>query len=74
MVESLDGKVEAVYLAFGDYDVIVIADLPDSVAAAALSLNVSATGHVRTKTTPLLTVEETDRALEKKMFYRAPGT
>jgi hypothetical protein len=34
---------------------------------------VSATGLVRTKTTALLTVEETDRALAKKVSYRAPG-
>jgi hypothetical protein len=28
---------------------------------------------VRTKSTALLTVEETDRALAKKVHYRAPG-
>ena len=72
-VEGLEGKVEAVYYALGEYDVFVIADLPDAVTAAALSLTVSATGLVRTKTTALLTVEETDRALTKKFNYRGPG-
>jgi uncharacterized protein with GYD domain len=45
----------------------------DHVSAAALSLAVSASGLVRTKTIPLLTVEETDRALAMKTGYRAPG-
>jgi hypothetical protein len=34
---------------------------------------VSASGLVRTKTTPLLTVEEVDKALAKSINYRAPG-
>jgi len=45
----------------------------DNVSAAALSLTTSASGLVRTKTVPLLTVEETDQALSKKIAYRAPG-
>jgi uncharacterized protein with GYD domain len=73
VVESLEGKVDSLYFAFGEYDVVIIADLPDAISAAALSLAVSATGLVRTKTTALLTVEETDRALAKKVSYRAPG-
>jgi uncharacterized protein with GYD domain len=73
VVESLEGKVEAMYFALGAYDVVIIADLPDTVSAAALSLSVSATGLVRTKSTALLTVEETDRALTKKISYRGPG-
>ncbi|TLY71660.1 MAG: GYD domain-containing protein [Gammaproteobacteria bacterium] len=72
-VESLEGKLEAFYFALGDSDVVVIAEFPDTVSAAALSLAVSATGIARTRTTALLTVEETDRALSKKLTYRAPG-
>jgi len=73
LVESLEGKVEAMYFALGEHDVVIIADLPDTVSAAALSLSVSATGLVRTKSTALLTIEETDRALTKKINYRGPG-
>jgi uncharacterized protein with GYD domain len=73
VVESLNGKVEGFYFAFGERDVIIIADMPDAGSAAALSMAVSATGLVRTKTTELMTVEETDRALAKKVNYRAPG-
>jgi uncharacterized protein with GYD domain len=71
--EALGGKLEALYYAFGEDDVIVILDLPDNVGAAALALAVSASGLVRLRTTPLLTVEETDKALQKSVSYRAPG-
>ena len=70
---SLGGKLEATYFALGDADVYVLCDGPDHVSAAALSLAVSASGLVRTKTIPLMTVEETDRALAMKPGYRAPG-
>jgi len=73
LVEGLEGKVEAMYFALGDHDVILIVDVPDIVTGAALSFTVSATGLVRTKSTALLTVEETDRALTKNVAYRAPG-
>jgi uncharacterized protein with GYD domain len=73
VVESLGGKVEAIYYALGEHDVFVIADLPNTVTAAALSLGVSASGLVRTKTTALLTVEETDQAIGKQLDYRPPG-
>jgi uncharacterized protein with GYD domain len=69
-VEGLGGKVEAFYYALGDHDVISIVDLPNAVSATALALAASATGLVRTKTTALLTVEETDQALGKKVDFR----
>jgi uncharacterized protein with GYD domain len=72
-VEGLGGKVEGFYYALGEYDAFVIVDLPDNVAATALGVAVSAAGLARTRTTALLTVEETDRALEKGTNYRAPG-
>ena len=38
-----------------------------------VALGVSASGLVRTKTTVLLSVEETDKALAKKIDYTPPG-
>ena len=73
LIEGLEGKLEGMYFSLGQHDVILIVDLPDIVSGAALSLAASATGLVRTKSTALLTVEETDRALAKKVNYRAPG-
>jgi uncharacterized protein with GYD domain len=72
-VEGLGGKVDAMYFALGEHDVLLIVDMPDVVSGAALGLRVSATGLVRTKTTSLLTIEEADRALAKTVDYRAPG-
>ena len=72
-VTALGGKVEAFYYAFGDDDAVIIVDLPNSTKAAALALSTSASGAVRVRTTPLLTVEEVDQALEVKTQYRAPG-
>lgn len=71
--ESLGGRVEAFYFALGERDVVLILDLPDVVSGAGFSLAASASGLVRTKTTPLLTVEEADRALGTKVDYRPPG-
>ncbi len=72
-VKALGGNVEAFYYAFGTDDVIIILDLPDNITAAAVALTTAGTGTVTIRTTPLLTVEEVDKALEVKMRYRAPG-
>ena len=71
--ESIGGKLEAFYMAFGEADVVTILDLPDNVAASALSLAASATGLVRTRTTPLLTVEEVDKSLATTVRFRGAG-
>jgi len=71
--ESVGGKVDAIYYTFGENDVIVITDFPNNVSAAALAITASASGLVRLKTTPLLTVEEIDQAVGQKIQYRAPG-
>ena len=44
MIQGMGGTLEAFYFAFGDPDAFVIADVPDTVTAAALSLTVSASG------------------------------
>ncbi len=66
-------KVEAMYYAFGDYDVVLIVDAPDNVAVAAMSFTTSGTGLARVKTTPLITIEEADQAVSKSLPYRGPG-
>jgi len=72
-VKAVGGKVEAFYYSFGVDDAIVILDLPNDVTAAALSLTITGTGAVRLRTTPLLTVEDVDKALDIQTKYRAPG-
>lgn len=73
-VESVKGRVEAFYFAFGAEDVIAICDFPDNVAAAAVALSISSSGMVRdARTTPLLTPEDVDQALKKSVTYKPPG-
>ena len=38
MIESLGGRLEAFYFAFGPDDVILLVDLPDNVSAAAVAM------------------------------------
>jgi len=73
LFESVGGKVEAFYYAFGDADIFFIADLHDNITAAALSLIVNAAGTATTKVTVLLTPEEIDAAAKKGASYRPPG-
>ena len=65
--------MEAFYYAYGQDDVIAIADLPDSVTATAIALTIGASGAVNLKTTVLVTPEEVDEAVTKSVNYRPPG-
>ena len=72
-IKGVGGKLAAFYYTFGDNDVILIVDLPDNTAMAALALAVGSSGVVQLRTTVLLTVEEVDKAIKMKSTYRAPG-
>jgi uncharacterized protein with GYD domain len=73
LVESLGGKLETLYFAFGDTDVVAIVDLPDNAAAAAASLTIAGSGALTGKMTVLLTPEEIDQAARKSGTYTPPG-
>ena len=73
LMKQLGGRVEAFYYAFGDTDVYVIAEAPDNVTAAAVSLAITASGAGSLKTTLLLSPEEIDQAAKKTVTYRPPG-
>ena len=72
-VESIGGRVESMHFALGKDDVVVVLDLPDAGAAAALGFAASASGLVHTRTTALLTVAEMDQALGRNVAFRGPG-
>ena len=66
VVERLGGTMVSGWLAFGDYDVVGICDMPDNVSAAAFSIAASAGGSVKAfKTTPLLSIPEAVEAMRK---------
>jgi uncharacterized protein with GYD domain len=73
LTEQLGGKLEAFYFALGESDAYVIADLPDTVTATALSLAVNAAGAARLRTVELVTPEDMDKAAKKTVDYRPPG-
>ena len=73
LIESVGGKMESFYYAFGDTDVIVIVDAPDAASVAAASLAIGASGAVRARTTALLSAEDVDAATKKATSYTAPG-
>jgi len=75
-IEKLGGKIEGAWFTFGDYDIIVVVQMPDNVSAAGIAMAFAAGGACKSvKTTPLLTVEEGVEAMKKagKTGYR-PAT
>jgi len=73
LVKEAGGKLEAFYYTFGETDFVIIAELPDSVSVAALSLAVNSSAAISLRTTPLITPEEMDAAAKKQLAYRPPG-
>jgi len=73
VIEGMGGKLESFYYAFGDYDVVGVADMPDNISSVAFSMMVNASGVINAKTTVLLTPEEIDQATKKTVEYRPPG-
>ena len=73
LVDSAGGSVESFYWAMGDDDIIIIADMPDTAAAAAVSLTVGASGAASCTTSELLTVAQVDDIANRRIDYRPPG-
>jgi uncharacterized protein with GYD domain len=67
------GTLDAFYYAYGGDDFFIIVDVPDSATATAASLTVNATGAVSFHTVVLITPEEVDAAVKKRVSYRPPG-
>ncbi|HEY2977861.1 MAG TPA: GYD domain-containing protein, partial [Burkholderiaceae bacterium] len=75
-IESVGGKLQGFWYAFGEYDGYTLWEAPDNVSMAAVALAIGAGGALsKIETTPLLTVDETLDALgrAKAVAYRPPG-
>ncbi len=72
-INSMGGKLEVFYYAFGETDLYGIADMPDNVSAAAFTMAIASTGAATLNTTVLITPEEIDQAVKKTPSYRPPG-
>jgi uncharacterized protein with GYD domain len=77
LLDGCGGSVTGCFYAFGDYDLVLLADFPGDEEAAAFSLAATAGGALKSiKTTPLLSVEQgikaMTRAQEVGRNYRPP--
>jgi uncharacterized protein with GYD domain len=76
-VEELGGSLQGAWNALGEYDVVLVIQMPDNVSAAALSLAVAAAGTVHGgKTTPLMTLDEGVASFKKAATstYQPPSS
>jgi uncharacterized protein with GYD domain len=65
-IESLGGKIQNFFMSFGDYDAVLLIEMPNNVAAAAIAIALAAGGACKSiKTTPLMTVAEGIEALKQ---------
>jgi uncharacterized protein with GYD domain len=75
-IEKLGGKIHGAWFTFGDYDVVVILEMPNNINAAAAAMAFAAGGACRlVKTTPLITPTEALEAMRKagSTNYRPPA-
>jgi uncharacterized protein with GYD domain len=76
-IEKLGGKIKTAWFAFGEYDVVVITEMPDNVSAAGIAIAFAGGGACKSvQTTPLMSTEEALQALKKAndSGYRALTT
>jgi uncharacterized protein with GYD domain len=65
-VENLGGTLGGSWMSFGDYDLIMLLEMPNNVSAAAMALAAAAGGSLKSiKTTPLLSIDQAMSALKK---------
>ena len=76
-IESVGGKLDGFWYAFGEYDGYCLWQAPDNVSMAAVGIAITGGGSLsKFETTVLLTVDETLEALRRAQTigYRPPGT
>ena len=73
LIEGLGGKMDTIYWAFGEDDVIAIVDMPDHASAAAASMAIAGSGSIAGTLTVLLTADDIDNAAKKTVRYTPPG-
>src|SRR3954462_6073379 len=70
--QSVGGRLEHFYFAFGEHDAFAVADLPDNESAAAFALAVSEAGGANVRTVVLVTPEEGDAAVKRSVESPPP--
>jgi uncharacterized protein with GYD domain len=76
VLQKLGGSFQSAYLAFGDYDIIAVLEVPDNIDAAAFSIAAAAGGAIKAiKTTPLMSIADGIKAMQKagRIGYVSPA-
>ncbi|MBL95109.1 MAG: hypothetical protein CFH06_00443 [Alphaproteobacteria bacterium MarineAlpha3_Bin5] len=64
--EAAGGRLIDAWMAFGEYDVVVISEFPSDVDAAALAMSIGSSGSLTNlKTTVLISMDDAVRAMKK---------
>jgi len=77
LAEAMGGQVLNFFYSFGDYDGVLLLDMPDDTSVEAFVIAANTPGHLRsTKITKLLTSDEATAAMHKagSVTYRGPAT
>jgi uncharacterized protein with GYD domain len=70
LAESIGGRIESFYFSFGEYDGVAIAEMPDNVTMAAISMASAASGSFKSfHTAVLLTPEEATEAMRRASAF-----
>ena len=65
MIEKAGGKLHGLWFTFGDSDIVAIAEMPNNVSAAAISMAIGASGVMSSyRSTPLMTSGEAAEAMQ----------
>ncbi len=66
VLKGIGGRLHYYFFCFGQYDIVLVFELPDNVTAASLAMTLTASGSVsEVDTTVLLTMEEAIVAMQK---------
>lgn len=69
LVREMGGKLEAFYFGFGSDDFHIVMDLPSNIDMAAVALVAQASGSVKSRIVVLMTPEEVDQAVKRKVDF-----
>lgn len=75
LIEKMGGTLHGMWLTFGEYDLVAVAEMPDAASAAAFSMAIGSSGAMTAyRTTALLTMSEGVEAMKKAgtVMYQAP--
>jgi uncharacterized protein with GYD domain len=72
LAEKMGGTLETFYFAFGSDDFVIILDLPNNVDMTATAIVAQASGMMKSRVTVLVTPEDVDKAVKRKVDFRPP--